>query len=134
LTTPGGAGRADTSYGLKVRAVDTENQISQESSATARTVTPTVRLSKGAHANTGGCTSSSCAYVVLTLSNFTPGTTVTVNPSDTHPTCSGCPEMSTHTYTVNGSGDLTDSTAWFYGYSGYSVNAVASADGKTYSA
>ncbi|KRA25038.1 hypothetical protein ASD65_11835 [Microbacterium sp. Root61] len=99
---------------VQVRAYDTEGQVSAVASASARTADPpqpTYTLSKGTTSGSmPNCSSSSCAFMQLNVTNF-PAGNYFVACSDDHE-----PRFSGKTYYIPANGSVTMSC--YYGWTG----------------
>lgn len=104
----------DQRHTIEVRAYDAENQVSRvvsDSATTAPRPQPRAWTSKGSSAQgMPGCSSQYCAYMVLNVENWTPGT-YTLNCNDTE----GRWGNNSYQVPANGSVQLTCYT----GYRGY---------------
>lgn len=69
---PFGNGYRQT-HSIQVRAVDTEGTPGAARGASANTSFPTVTVSQGAKTQNAYCDTSSCAYIVVTVSGIAPG-------------------------------------------------------------
>jgi surface antigen len=103
-----------TSYKLGVDAYDAAGNRSATASVTASTSAcpRSVTVSKGAHVNVSGCSSSACAYVTVKLNNFGSGSHTVVCYADYPP-----PTGSYYQYTTSSS----TSNVCVYGYAGTHV-------------
>jgi hypothetical protein len=103
-----------TSYKLGVDAYDAAGNRSATKSVTASTSAcpKKVKVSKGAHVNVSGCSSSACAYVTVKLENFGGGSHTVTCYADYPP-----PTGSYYQYTTSSS----TSNVCVYGYNGTHV-------------
>lgn len=115
----GGLG-CGTSYTLAVDAYDAAGNHSGQATTTGTTQgcpppPPSVSVSKGARTTTAGCTSSACAYIVVTFSNFGSGShSVGCYADDPYPYDVTDPFYSYST-------SATTTAVCVYGYPGYHV-------------
>ncbi|GIH09441.1 fibronectin type III [Rhizocola hellebori] len=103
----------DQTCSIDVRAFDIAGQVSPTASASARTDPPpgVVTVAKGASAQgQPGCSSPPCAYVVVTLSNFSPNTAYACDINSAHG------DLFDVTVTTNGSGNGSRQALSYYGY------------------
>ncbi|HEX6689017.1 MAG TPA: CHAP domain-containing protein [Solirubrobacterales bacterium] len=98
-----------TSYKLGVDAYDAAGNRSAAASVTASTAAcpKTVSVSKGAHVNVSGCSSSACAYLTVSLANFGSGSHTVTCYADYPP-----PTGAFYQYTTSS----TTSNVCVYGY------------------
>ncbi len=106
---------------IQARLHDVAGQVSDVSTASATTQSPppaVMTVSKGAPINIAQCSSSSCAWVHLRMTGFTPNTNYTVSCDSTATSGGNFPNFTART---DGSGTYNQDTIEFFGFPGQQV-------------